>query len=121
MTCRPECNPACEAGMACDYSASVPVCILPNPQDFTLFISMSERFQVPILYDMTMYGPDDWTIYWKGVGEWLSHLLAWDIRYRRPTRNVRHRCMRPLIGARAHMYGYAGSQLAVEAVTLTEL
>ena len=51
MTCRPECNPACDAGMACDYSASPPECILPDPQNFTLFISMSERFQTPMLYE----------------------------------------------------------------------
>ena len=43
MTCVPQCNPKCDAGLACNYTASTPVCVLPNPRDFTLFISMQVR------------------------------------------------------------------------------
>ena len=45
MACRPTCVPACKAGMACDLKASPPVCILPNPNDFTLVIRTVERYQ----------------------------------------------------------------------------
>lgn len=46
MACRPKCEPACAKGMACDYTASPPACVLPNPQDFTLLISIATRYQI---------------------------------------------------------------------------
>ena len=49
MQCRPKCWPACGRGFACDYTASPPACILPDPEKFTLFIAMSQRFQDPLV------------------------------------------------------------------------
>ena len=54
MVCKPECAPACAPGYVCDYMATMPECILPNPTNFSLLITMTERFQVGYYSDYYM-------------------------------------------------------------------